>query len=76
MLKTMFVLTVLSAHAETAPVVVSQHSTLERCEKAFRDLNAQMGQNTTAQGYRSTSMRSHACTETEVWVAARDGAER
>ena len=76
MLKIMFVLTVLSAHAETAPVVISQHSTLEQCEKAFKDLNAQMGQNTTAQGYKSTAMRSHACTETEVWVGGRDAAER
>ena len=75
MLKVMFVLTVLSSHADTAPVVVSQHSTLDRCQKAFRDLNAQLGQNTTAQGYKSTSLRTHACTELRCgfWRKAADG---
>ncbi len=76
MLKVMFVLTVLSSHADTAPVVISQHSTIDRCEKAFKDLNAQMAQNTSSPGYKSTAMRSHACTETEVWVAAGETAER
>jgi hypothetical protein len=76
MLKVMFVLTVLSSHADTAPVVVSQHSTFDGCQKAFRDLNAQLGQNTTAQGYKSTALRTHACTETEVLVAGREAAER
>ncbi len=76
MLKTMFVLTVLSGHPNTSPVVISQHSTLERCEKAFKDLNAQMARNTNSAGYSSTVMRSHACTETEVWMPANEGAER
>ncbi len=71
MLKVMFVLTVLSSHADTAPVVVSQHSTFAGCQKAFRDLNAQLGQNTTAQGYKSTALRTHSYTETEVLVAGR-----
>jgi hypothetical protein len=76
MLKTMFVLTVLSGHPSTSPVITSQHSTFERREKAFRDLNAQSARNTNSAGYSSTVMRSHACTETEVWVPEDEGAER
>ncbi len=76
MLKTMFVLTVLSGHPNTSPVVISQHSSLERCEKAFKDLNAQMARNTNSAGYSSTVMRSHACTETEVWVPGNEAGER
>ena len=70
MLKVMFVLIVLSQHTSTAPVVISTHSTREACEKAFETLQAQFARNTTSSGYSSTTMRSHACTETEVWVPA------
>jgi hypothetical protein len=76
MLKVMFVLTVLSSHPNTAPIVISQHSTIEGCQKAYRDLNEQMGRNTKTPGYNSTAMRTYACTETEMWVATRDAGER
>lgn len=76
MFKVLFVLTVLSAHADTAPVVISQHSSLEACQRAFKDMSVQMAQNTTSPAYKSTAMRTHSCTETEVWIAAREAAER
>jgi len=72
MLKVMFVLTVLSLHTDTTPVVISRHSTLEACEKAFRSFQEQMARNTTASGFASTTMRSHACSETEVWIPGKE----
>jgi hypothetical protein len=68
MLKVMFVLTILTQHPDTAPVVISHHSTREACEKAYELLQEQFARNTRSSGYSSTTMRSHACTETEVWV--------
>lgn len=68
MLKTMYVLTILMLQGATSPVVISQHSTLEACEKAFQTLKAQMGKNTNAPTYQSTPLRTYACTETEVYL--------
>jgi hypothetical protein len=68
MLKVMFVLTVLSGHYNTSPVIISQHSTSEACEKAFESLQAQMARNTGAVSFQTTVLRSHACTQTEIWV--------
>jgi hypothetical protein len=73
MLKVMFVLTVFSHHATTAPVIISQHSTSEACEKAFQSFQVQAARNTiVGGGYPTTAVRTHACTETEVWAAARE----
>jgi hypothetical protein len=72
MLKMMFVLTVLSGHYNTAPVIISHHSSREACEKAFESLQTQLARNTGAVSYQTTVMRSHACTETEVWVTGRE----
>jgi hypothetical protein len=72
MLKVMFVLTVLSGHYNTSPVIISHHSSLEACEKAFASLQAQLARNTGAVSYQTTVMRSHACTETEVWLPGRE----
>ena len=68
MLKIMFVLTVLSAHADTAPVVISQHSTLEKCEQAFKGFTAGIARNTNTPGVTTTVMRTYACAETEIWL--------
>jgi hypothetical protein len=68
----MFVLTVFSHHAGTAPVIISQHSSLEACEKAFQNFQTQVARNTIAGGgFPTTAVRTHACTETEVWTANR-----
>jgi hypothetical protein len=72
MLKVMFVLTVLSQHNSTAPVVISQHSTSEACEKAFQSFQAQIARNPTSSGFSATTIRTHACSETEVWVSEKD----
>jgi len=42
MLKTMFVLVVISGQYYPAPVVLSQHSTREKCEQAYKAFNAQI----------------------------------
>jgi hypothetical protein len=68
MLKTMFVLVVISGQYYPAPVVISQHSTLENCEKAFKEFTAQIARNTTSPGVPTTVMRTHACAETEIWL--------
>ena len=68
MLKTMFVLVVISGQYYPAPVVLSQHSTREKCEQAFKAFTASIARNTTTPGVATTVMRTYACTETEVWV--------
>jgi hypothetical protein len=68
MLKTMFVLVVISGQYYPAPVVISQHSTREKCEKAFKDFSASIAQNTAYPGVTTTAMRTYACAETEIWV--------
>jgi hypothetical protein len=72
MLKVMFVLTVLSQHNSTAPVVISQHSTSEACERAFQSFQAQIARNTSSSGFSSTTVRTHACSEMEVWVSGKE----
>jgi hypothetical protein len=72
MLKVMFVLAVLSQHISTAPVVISQHSTFEACERAFQSFQAQIARNTSSSGFSSTTVRTHACSETEVWVSGKE----
>jgi hypothetical protein len=71
MLKTMFVLVVISGQYYPAPVVLSQHSTREKCEQAYKTFNAQIARNTTTPGVTTTVMRTYACAETEVWVPGR-----
>jgi hypothetical protein len=39
MLKTMFVLVVISGQYYPAPVVLSQHSTREKCEQAYNTIS-------------------------------------
>jgi hypothetical protein len=68
----MFVLTILSQHNRTAPVVISQHSSSEACERAFQSSQAQIARNTTFSGFSSTTVRSHVCSETEVWVSGKE----
>ena len=74
MLKVMFVLTVFSHHVVTAPVIISQHSSADACEKAFQSFQAQVARNTITGGggFPTTTVRTHACTETEVWAYARE----
>ena len=68
MLKTMFVLVVISWQYYPAPVVISQHSTLEKCERAFKEFTARIARNTNTPGVTTTVMRTYACTETEIWL--------
>jgi hypothetical protein len=71
MLKTMFVLVVISGQYYPAPVVISQHSTLEKCEQAYKDFTVRIARNTSHPGVTTTVMRTYACTETEVWLSGR-----
>jgi hypothetical protein len=71
MLKTMFVLVVVGGQYYPAPVVISQHSTLEKCEKAFKEFSAKIAQNTKSPGVTTTTVRTYACTETEIWLPAK-----
>jgi hypothetical protein len=50
MLKTMFVLVVISGQYYPAPVVISQHSTLEKCEQAFKGFTAGIARDTNTPG--------------------------
>ena len=68
MLKTMFVLVVISGQYYPAPVVISQHSTLENCERALKEFTARIARNTNTPGVTTTVMRTYACTETEIWL--------
>jgi hypothetical protein len=68
MFKTMFVLVVISGQYYPAPVVISQHSTLEKCEQAFKEFTTRIARNTTTPGVTTTVMRTYACAETEFWV--------
>ena len=68
MLKPMFVLVVISGQSYPAPVVISQHSTREKCEQAFKAFTASIARNTTTPGVSTTVMRTYACVETENWV--------
>ena len=68
MLKTMFVLVVISGQSYPAPVVISQHSTREKCEQAFKAFTTSIARNTTIPGVSTTVMRTYACAETEIWV--------
>jgi hypothetical protein len=72
MLKTMFVLVVVSGQYYPAPVVISQHSTLEKCEKAFKEFATKIARNTTTPGVTTTVMRTYACAETEIWLPGKD----
>ena len=69
MLKTMYVLVVISGQCYPVPVVISQHSTMEACEKAFKEFATRIARNTASPGVATTAMRTYACTETEVWLA-------
>jgi hypothetical protein len=69
--KVMFVLTILGLQTATSPVVVSQHSSLEACEKAAQNFKAQLAKNTDAPTFKTTPIRTYACTETEVVVPSR-----
>ncbi len=68
MLKTMFVLVVIGGQSYPAPVAISQHSTREKCEQAFKAFVTGIARNTTTPGVSTTTMRTYACAETEVWV--------
>lgn len=68
MLKTMFVLVVISGQYYPVPVVISQHSSVEKCEEAYRAFSATIAKNTVTAGVSTTVMRTHACTETEVYL--------
>jgi hypothetical protein len=70
-LKMMFVLTIIVLQPNTTPTVVSHHSTLEACEKAFQSLKSQLAKNTDAPTFKTTPLRTYACTETEVWPPSR-----
>jgi len=71
MLKTMFVLVVIGGQYYPAPVVISQHSTLEKCEQAYKDFTVRIARNTSHPGVTTTVMRTYACAETEVWFSGR-----
>jgi hypothetical protein len=71
MLKTMFVLVVISGQYYPAPVVISQHSTQERCEQAYKDFTSLIARNTSTPGVTTTVMRTYACVETEIWLPGR-----
>jgi hypothetical protein len=68
MTKLMFVLTILVLQTTTNPVVISQHSSLEACEKAIQSLKTQLSKNTDSPTFKTTPVRTYACTETEVVV--------
>jgi hypothetical protein len=68
MLKTMFVLVVISGQYYPAPVVISQHSTLEKCEQAFKGFTAGIARNTNIPGATTTVMRAYACAKAEIWL--------
>jgi hypothetical protein len=70
MLKTMYVLTVLLLQSNSDAVVVSRHSTLESCQKAFQSFKEQFAKNTVSPTYATTPIRTFACTETEHWMQA------
>ena len=72
MLKVMFVLTVVLLQNGSDPVVISRHSTAERCEKAFQSFRDQFAKHTSGPSFASTAIRTYACTETEVWTAERE----
>ena len=71
MLKTMYVLIVISGQYYPVPVVLSQHSTLEKCEQAYKDFSTRIAKNTVTAGVSTTVMRTYTCQETEVWVPGR-----
>ena len=72
MLKTMYVLVVISGQYYPVPVVISHHSTRESCEKAFKEFATAIARNTTSPGVATTVMRTYACTETEAWRGGAD----
>ena len=68
MLKTMYVLVVISGQYYPVPVVISQHSSLEKCEHAFKEFSTKIAKNTVTAGVSTTMMRTYTCAETEVLV--------
>jgi hypothetical protein len=68
MLKTMYVLIVISGQYYPVPVVISQHSSLEKCEHAYKEFSTKIAKNTVIAGVSTTMMRTYTCAETEVLV--------